>query len=163
MLEADTVLMATGIAPRVGLAEAAGLRLDGGAVATGADMRTSVPSVLAVGDVAYAHNSAAGRPLRVEHWGEALEHGAVAGSVLAGTDREWANAPGFWSTIAGRTLKHVAWGDGFATVRLGAGTDGGFTAWYADADGTCVGVLCHQRDEDYERGRAMVEAGEPVP
>jgi len=163
VLEADTVLMATGIAPRVRLAEGAGLRLDGGAVATGPDMRTSDPSVFAVGDVACAHNATAGRPLRVEHWGEALEHGAVAGAVLAGEDREWANAPGFWSTIAGRTLKHVAWGDGFTTVRLEAGEDGGFTAWYADDGGTCVGVLCHQRDEDYERGRAMVEAGEPAP
>ena len=87
-------------------------------MATGADMRTSDPAVLAVGDVAFAHNAAAGRPLRVEHWGEALEHGAVAGAVLAGQDREWANAPGFWSTIAGRTLKYVAWGDGYASVRL---------------------------------------------
>ena len=162
-LKADTVLMAAGVEPRLELAEAAGLRLDGGAVATGADMRTSHPGVLAVGDVAYAHNAAAGRPLRVEHWGEALEHGAVAGAVLAGQDREWANAPGFWSSIAGHTLKYVAWGDGYAGVHLEAGDDGGFTAWYRDGGGTCVGVLCHERDHDYERGRELVEAGRPSP
>ena len=78
--------MAVGVAPRLELAREAGLRLDGGAVATGADMRTSDPAVLAVGDVAYAHNAAAGRPLRVEHWGEALHQGAVAGAVLAGRE-----------------------------------------------------------------------------
>ena len=157
------MLVAAGATPRLDLAESAGLRLEGGAVATGADMRTSVADVLAAGDVAYAHNSAAGRPLRVEHWGEALEHGAVAGAVLAGKERRWSNAPGFWSTIAGRTLKYVAWGDGFTSVALDAGDDGGFTAWYSDHDGVCVGVLCHQRDEDYQRGRKLVEAGEPAP
>ena len=57
----------------------------------------------------------------------------------------------------------MAWGDGYATVRLDAGDDGGFTAWYGDADGTCVGVLCHRRDEDYERGRELVESGAPTP
>ena len=162
-LHADTVLMAVGVAPRLELARDAGLRLDGGAVAAGADMRTSDPAVLAVGDVAFAHNAAAGRPLRVEHWGEALTHGAVAGAVLAGQDRRWDNAPGFWSSIADRTLKYVAWGDGYATVRLDAGDDDGFTAWYGDEDGTCVGVLCHRRDDDYERGRELVESGAPAP
>ncbi len=163
VLEADTVLLATGITPRLELAEAAGLRLDGEAIATGADMRTSDPSILAVGDVAYAHNAAAGRPLRVEHWGEALTHGAVAGAVLAGEAREWDTAPGFWSAIAGRTLKHLAWGDGYATLRFESGGDGGFTAWYADRAGVCVGVLCHERDGDYERGRRLIEAGGPCP
>ncbi|HEX5911291.1 MAG TPA: FAD-dependent oxidoreductase [Thermoleophilaceae bacterium] len=162
-LDADTVLMAVGVAPRVGLAREAGLRVEGGGVATGADMRTSDPAVLAVGDVAYAHNAAAGRPLPVEHWGEALHQGAVAGAVLAGEDRAWANAPGFWSAIADRTLKYVAWGDGYSSVRLDAGDDGGFTAWYGDDDGTCVGVLCHRRDDDYERGRELVESGAPTP
>ena len=157
------MLMAVGAAPRVELARDAGLRLDGGGVATGADMRTSDPAVLAVGDVAYAHNAAAGRPLRVEHWGEALQQGAVAGAVLAGQDREWSNAPGFWSTIADHTLKYVAWGDGYDTVRLDAGADGAFTAWYRDAGGACVGVLCHRRDADYERGRELVESGAPTP
>ena len=119
------MLVAAGATPRLDLAESAGLRVDGGAVATGADMRTSAADVLAAGDVAYAHNAAAGRPLRVEHWGEALEHGAVAGAVLAGKERRWSSAPGFWSTIAGRTLKYVAWGDGFASVIWTRGTTAG--------------------------------------
>ncbi len=81
----------------------------------------AIRAVLAVGDVAYAHNAAAGRPLRVEHWGEALAHGAVAGAVLAGQEPRWSNAPGFWSAIADHTLKYVAWGDGFAARAPGRG------------------------------------------
>jgi 3-phenylpropionate/trans-cinnamate dioxygenase ferredoxin reductase subunit len=42
-----------------------------------------VAAILAAGDVALAHNVAAGRAIRVEHWGDALGHGKVAGRTLA--------------------------------------------------------------------------------
>jgi hypothetical protein len=38
----------------------------------------------------------------------------------------------------------------------------GWTAWYGH-EGRCVGVLTHQRDEDYERGSELVAAGAPLP
>lgn len=162
-VEAETVLLATGVAPRLELAEEAGLELDGGAVGADERMRTSAPGILVAGDVAFAHNAAAGRPLRVEHWGEALTQGAIAGATLAGVEERWRNAPGFWSTIGDRTLKYVAWGDGHTSVRVDDGPGGAFTAWYADGEGTCVGVLTHDRDKDYERGRELVERGRPAP
>jgi NADPH-dependent 2,4-dienoyl-CoA reductase/sulfur reductase-like enzyme len=125
-------------------------------------MRSSHPGILAAGDVARAFNAAAGRHLAVEHWGEALAMGEVAGRTAAGDrDAAWAQAPGFWSTIGERTLKYAAWGDGFDTARLEE--DGnGFTVWYGRG-GACVGVLAHERDEDYERGRELVERGAPMP
>jgi len=86
----------------------------------------------------------------------------VAGRALAGGDAEWRTAPGFWSTIGRHTLKHVAWGDGFDTARFVEHGDGAFTVWYG-AGGVVVGVLAHDRDEDYERGRELVEAGAPLP
>jgi len=162
-IPADTVLLATGVAPRLDLAQAAGLDLEGGAVRADERLRASAPGVLVAGDVAFAANDAAGRPLRVEHWGEALTQGAIAGATIAGAHERWANAPGFWSTIGERTLKHVAWGDGYESVRVEDGPDGAFTAWYADARGICVGVLAHGRDADYERGRELVEHGLPAP
>ena len=81
-------------------------------------MRTSAAAVYAAGDVALARNAAAGRRLPVEHWGEALNQGAVAGARAAGGDAVWDAAPGFWSTIGDRTLKHVAWGDGYDEARM---------------------------------------------
>ena len=38
----------------------------------------------------------------------------------------------------------------------------GFTVWY-EADGTAVGVLTCNADDDYELGGRLIEAGEPVP
>jgi 3-phenylpropionate/trans-cinnamate dioxygenase ferredoxin reductase component len=112
-------------------------------------------------DVSFAHNASAGRRLAVEHWGEALNMGEIAGRNAAGDDVAWDVAPGFWSTIGEHTLKHAAWGDGFDEARL---VDHGaaFTVWYGRA-GITVGVLTHERDEDYERGRELVETGAPLP
>ncbi|MDO8209876.1 NAD(P)/FAD-dependent oxidoreductase [Conexibacter sp. CPCC 206217] len=162
-LHVDVVLMAAGIQRNSGLAAAAGLELaDAGAIATDAEMRTSDPSIRAVGDVAAALHPRADRPIVVQHWGEALNHGEVAGRRLAGHAAQWDVAPGFWSQIGERTLKQAAWGDGFDEARFVAGDNGAFTVWYGRA-GVTVGVLAHERDDDYEHGRELVEKGASLP
>ena len=88
--------------------------------------------------------------------------GEIAGSAIAGEDAPWDVAPGFWSTIGEHTLKYVAWGDGFDEARLVEHGGGAWTVWYG-RDGTTVGVLTHERDEDYEAGRERVETGAPLP
>lgn len=154
------VVMAAGVAPRTELAVAAGLELSAGAVPVDASMRTARDSLYAAGDVAFALNTSAGRRLRVEHWGDALGQGEVAGKSAAGQPAEWAAVPGFWSTIGDHTLKYSAWGDGFEQSRLENHGDGAFTAWYGRG-GKIVGVLTHEADEDYERGRELIERGAP--
>jgi 3-phenylpropionate/trans-cinnamate dioxygenase ferredoxin reductase component len=154
----DVVLMAVGVAPRSELAVAAGLELVDGAVPTDAAMLTTRAGLLSAGDVCIAENAAAGRPLRVEHWGDALGQGQVAGRTAAGQDAKWDDVPGFWSTIGARTLKYAAWGDGYEEVRLEEHGGGAFTAWYG-RDGKIVGVLAHDADEDYERGRSLIAEG----
>jgi NADPH-dependent 2,4-dienoyl-CoA reductase/sulfur reductase-like enzyme len=159
-IAADTVLFGTGVSPRTGLAEEAGLAVEKGIV-TDSSMRTSAPGVFAVGDAARAYNESAGRHLSVEHWGDALEHGRVAGTVIAGGEAAWVMAPGFWSTIGDKTLKYWAWGDGWDQRRF---VDKGesFTVWYG-RQGSLVGVLAHGSDEDYEVGRELIESGAPFP
>ncbi len=85
-LVGDLVVMATGVAPRSELAGQAGLELDGGAIPVSAAMRTAHDGVLAAGDVCLADNLAAGRALRVEHWGDARGQGVIAGQTAAGVD-----------------------------------------------------------------------------
>ena len=154
--------MATGVAPRSELAAQAGLELDDGAIPVSAAMRTARDGLLAAGDVCLADNLAAGRALRVEHWGDALGQGAIAGQTAAGVDAGWDEVPGFWSTIGSRTLKYAAWGDGFDASRLHRDGDGAFVAWYG-RQGRIAGVLTHERDEDYDRGRELIAQGAPWP
>lgn len=157
---ADAVLFGTGVEPRLGLAEGAGLEVDEGVV-TDSSMRTSAPGVFAVGDIASAYNESAGRHVRVEHWGDALEHGRIAGTVLAGRDAAWSMAPGFWSTIGDKTLKYWAWDGGWDELAYEDRGDS-FVVRYGK-DGALVGILTHGADEDYQAGREPIERGEPFP
>jgi NADPH-dependent 2,4-dienoyl-CoA reductase/sulfur reductase-like enzyme len=158
-LAAALVIMATGVAPRSELATAAGLPLEKQAIPTDAAMRTAASDVFAAGDVCAAQNQTAGRRLRVEHWGDALGQGSVAGRSAAGELATWDEVPGFWSSIGSHTLKYAAWGDGYDESRFDRRPDGSFTAWYG-RDGRIVGVLTHECDPDYERGRELIARGE---
>jgi 3-phenylpropionate/trans-cinnamate dioxygenase ferredoxin reductase subunit len=155
---ADVVVMGSGVGPRGELAGAAGIELDAGAIPVDASMRTAQEGIFAAGDVAKAQNRAAGRALRVEHWGDALGQGAVAGQTAAGVDAVWDAVPGFWSTIATHTLKYTAWGDGFDDVSFESHTGGGFTVRYGAA-GALVGVLTHDADADHERAGDDIARG----
>jgi 3-phenylpropionate/trans-cinnamate dioxygenase ferredoxin reductase component len=156
--DGEVVVMAAGVAPRGELAASAGIELADGAVPVSAAMWTTQPDVLAAGDVCRADNLAAGRPLRVEHWGDALKQGEIAGRSAAGESVGWAEVPGFWSTIGKRTLKYAAWGDGYDQARVVAHDDGAFTAWYG-REQRIVGVLTHEADDDYERGQKLIAEG----
>jgi NADPH-dependent 2,4-dienoyl-CoA reductase/sulfur reductase-like enzyme len=162
ILDAGLVVLATGVRPRIGLAEAAGLAIEQGRIRVDEHLRTSAPHVLAAGDVAFAHNPSAGRALAVEHWGEGLAMGEVAGRTAAGQDASWDEVPGFWSVIGDRVLKYAAWGDGFDRARPATSDGAGFTIWY-ERDGKTVGVLTHEADDDYERGQDLIRRGEPLP
>ena len=152
-----TVLFATGVRPRIELASEAGLEVDHGII-TDSSLRTSAPGIFAVGDIAQACNEAAGRHLSVEHWGDALEHGRIAGTVISGGEAVWSMAPGFWSTIGDKTLKYWAWGDGWDEEVFESEGEA-FTVWYGK-DGVLVGILSHGKDEDYEQGRDLIESEE---
>lgn len=163
-IDTDLVLLATGVAPRVRLAEQAGLATAEGRVVTDEQMRTSADGVYAAGDVALARNAAAGRALRVEHWGEAETMGEIAGANAAGEHREWRNVPGFWTVLGDRVLKYAAWGDGFTEARLTRHDEppGAFTVWYGN-NGVAAGVLTYQSDDDYENGAELAARGARMP
>ena len=160
-LSTDLILLGTGAKPRVALAEAAGADVGEGAVLVDGCMWAG-GRLLAAGDVAFAHNRAAGKRLRVEHWGDALAQGEVAGKTLAGLEEPWAQVPGFWTTIGEHTLKYVAWGDGYDDCELVEHDGGAFTVWYS-RDAKLVGVLTSECDSDYERGRELIGAGASTP
>ena len=156
----ELVVMAVGVKPRTELAALAGLDLENAAIPADAQMRTQVPGLLAAGDVCLAQNVAAGRRVHIEHWGDALAQGEIAGQTAAGHQVGWAQAPGFWSSIGDHTLKYTGWGDGFDAVRWESAPEGGFVARYG-RDGRLVGVLAHDADDAYDRGREQITEGAP--
>lgn len=160
-LAADLILAAAGVTANSALARAAGLEISDGRIVVDQRMATSTQGLFAAGDVTLAHNATAARRLVVEHWGEAMRMGEIAGANAAGGDEVWSEVPGFWSQIGDRTLKYAAWGDGFDRADLVEHDGGGFTVWYSRA-GLTVGVLTHGADDDYERGEELTARSAPA-
>ena len=99
--EADVVVIALGAVPctRVARRQRPGARA-GSPLRRDAD-RDGDPDVLAAGDVAaWPHPLAGGEPIRVEHWTNAAEQGAVCRAqraCRARRARAYASVPSFWS------------------------------------------------------------------
>jgi 3-phenylpropionate/trans-cinnamate dioxygenase ferredoxin reductase component len=96
ILPADVVVLGVGAAPRLELAQAAGLRVEDGVLADDR-LRASVPNIYVAGDIARAQHPILGETVRVEHWGTALEQGPVAARNMLGQDVAYDRIPYFFS------------------------------------------------------------------
>ena len=95
--EADLVLLATGIVPRVALAESAGILLGPtGAIAVDERMLTSVSSIYAAGDCTEVRNLVTGKPSYFPLGTTANKQGRVAGENAGGGN---ATFPGVVGTL----------------------------------------------------------------
>ena len=160
-IDCDLILAATGVTPQHRLAADAGLDVRDSRIVVDSDMSTSTKGVYAAGDVALARHAVAGRHLAIEHWQDAIDQGAIAGTSAAGKRATWDGVPGFWSTIGEATIKYHAWGDGYQRSRMLSHPDG-FTVWY-EADDAVVGVLTHNADDDYDLGERLIAERRPAP
>jgi NADPH-dependent 2,4-dienoyl-CoA reductase/sulfur reductase-like enzyme len=111
-LPAELVVVGVGAAPATEWLRGSGVELhsgDGG-VLCDATLRTSVDGVYAAGDVAHVpHPLLDGRPLRVEHWTNASEQGALAArnALDPGAATPYVGVPYFWSDAFGRRIQFV--------------------------------------------------------
>jgi 3-phenylpropionate/trans-cinnamate dioxygenase ferredoxin reductase subunit len=130
---ADVVVIGVGVAPRVELAVAAGLKVDNGIVVD-EQLQSSAPGVYAAGDVAAAWHPHYGRHLRVEHWANALNQGLTAGANAAGGTTPYTRLPYFFSDQYDLGLEYVGYSDpADAVVVRGSLADRQFIAfWHHD-------------------------------
>ena len=104
-VEADVVVAGVGAAPETSLAEAAGIAVADG-IAVDARFATSAPDVFAAGDCCrYPHPLYDDRPLRLESWRAAQEHGTAAGRAMLGGTEPYAGVPWFWTDQYDYTLQ----------------------------------------------------------
>lgn len=92
----DLVVVGVGVAPRVELAEAAGLALDNG-VTVDEYLETSLPGIYAAGDVAAAWHPLLSTRVRVEHWANALNQGPAAARNMLDKREPYERVPYFFS------------------------------------------------------------------
>jgi NAD(P)H-nitrite reductase large subunit len=87
-VSADVVILATGVAPNVELAAAAGLEIKHG-IKVDHRCRTSAPHVYAAGDCAAGPDLLTGQPVVHAIQPTAVDHGRVAGANMAGKHVEY--------------------------------------------------------------------------
>ncbi|MFF7883754.1 NAD(P)/FAD-dependent oxidoreductase [Streptomyces sp. NPDC020794] len=165
VLSADIVVVGVGVRPATDWLAGSGVRVDDGAVCD-AGCATSVPRVVAVGDVARCPNPFTGRHARIEHWSNATEQARTAArTLLSGVSAPAPlTAPYFWSDqyeVRIQLAGHVAPGAEPEVVE--GDVDGrSFTAVYR-REGTPVAVLSLNQPKFFNRlRRTLVPAAAVV-
>jgi len=155
-LDCDLVVIGAGVAPDVMLARQAGLELgEAGGVRCSSRLETSVPGIYAAGDICEYDSPLHGRPIRVEHWDVAFNHGRTAALNMLGRDTEHDVAPYFFSDLADwASMEYVGPGSGETVIR-GSLDDGDFTAFYL-ADGRVTAALSVGRSDDLEHAERLL-------
>jgi NADPH-dependent 2,4-dienoyl-CoA reductase/sulfur reductase-like enzyme len=124
---ADIVVVGVGARPCVEWLEGSGVELDNG-VRCGADGRTSLAGVVAVGDCANWYDPRAGSHRRVEHWTGARERpDAAIATLLAGGAVEPGvpRPPYFWSDQYGVKIQFAGHATGADSVTVEEGSADG--------------------------------------
>jgi 3-phenylpropionate/trans-cinnamate dioxygenase ferredoxin reductase subunit len=94
---ADIIIAGIGAAPRIKLAEQAGLALDNG-IACNTYLQTSDPHIFAVGDCcSFPHPVFGNERLRLEAWRNASDQAIVAVENMLGGQRAYEAVPWFWT------------------------------------------------------------------
>ena len=110
---AHDVLAAIGAAPRVALAESAGLELaareHGGGIAVDERLRTSDPDIHAAGDVVSFPHDLFDTRMRVEHWANALYGGPAAARAMLGQDVAYDRVPYFFTDQYDLGMEYSGW------------------------------------------------------
>jgi 3-phenylpropionate/trans-cinnamate dioxygenase ferredoxin reductase component len=165
LLEADAVVIGTGVIPDVTLARKAGLALgQAGGVLASSLLETEVKGIFVAGDIAeYESVVNGGRQIRVEHWDVAFNHGKTAALNMLGRAQDHDVVPYFFSDLSDwASLEYVGpaeeWG---AEVVRGSIDDGEFSLWYLNG-GRVAGALSVGRSDDLETARRLIASGAEV-
>jgi len=140
VFKADLVLMGVGAVPNTQLAKQAGLAVDDGVVVD-EHFATSDPDVLAIGDVARAHNTALGTSVRVEHWDNAIRQGKAVAKVLLGQDVAYDWQPYFYTDQYDLGMEYVGYSEPSNDVVVRGDTSSGeFIAFWLDGPKLTAGM-----------------------
>ena len=159
----ELLVMGIGAAPRMQLAQEAGLACDNGIVVDEA-LRTSDPAILALGDCASFPEHGSGRRLRLESVQNANDQARTALATLTGQHESYRALPWFWSEQGSLRLQMAGLmpADGVRHRRPGA-TPASFSILHYVGDRlACVESV--NAPLDHMAARKLLETGKsPAP
>jgi len=151
MIDADHVLLATGVKTNIDLAQSMGLNVDKDLEGVVVDeyLKTSAPDVWAAGDIAVFIDPVTGERRRYEHYNNALWQGECAGTNMAGNLTPYDHVANFFSYEL--DIQFELFGDpqaGKHAVFHGALSTNRFDELYTDEQGRVVMVVSINPPED---------------
>ena len=159
----ELLVMGIGAAPRMQLAQEAGLACDNGIVVDEA-LRTSDPAILALGDCASFPEHGSGRRLRLESVQNANDQARTALATLTGQHEPYRAPPWFWSEQGSLRLQMAGlMPDGGTRHRRPGATPASFSILHYAGDRlACVESV--NAPLDHMASRKLLEAGKsPEP
>jgi 3-phenylpropionate/trans-cinnamate dioxygenase ferredoxin reductase component len=158
-LDAEAVIVGAGVMPDVSLASKAGLEIgERGGVRCSSRLESSVPGIYAAGDICeYDSPVHGGRPVRIEHWDVAFNHGKTVALNMLGRDVPHETVPYFYSDLGDwGGLEYVGPAYGWdEEILRGSHDDGSFTTFYLQ-DGAVKGALTVGRSDDLDHARRLI-------
>ena len=157
-LPARMVIVGIGVVPNVELAEAAGIATANG-ISVDPQMRTSMPELLAIGDVASYRHWFTGADLRLESVQNATDHARLAARTILGHADAYSAVPWFWSDIGDMKLQMVGLTAGSDSHVVAGDTAENKFSIYHYAGNRLIGIESVNRPADHMLGRKMLGAG----
>lgn len=140
VFSADLVLAGVGAAPATEWLAGSGLGLGDG-VRCDATLRTTIPGVVAAGDVAAWYNPLFDEVMRVEQWNNAVVQGSHAAGTLLGARETCAVVPYFWSDQFAARMRFVGRSNAASHVQILESSDERLVALFG-RDGKICGAVC---------------------
>src|SRR4051794_26236439 len=160
-LDCDFVVVGVGVQPRTQLAAQAGLRIDNG-IRANEYLETSAPGVFAAGDVVNADHPFFGEPVRVEHWGNALEQGPAAARNMLGRNEPYERLPYFFSDQYDVGMEYAGFARTWDRVEfLGDPKTRMFIAFWVEDDRVVAGMNVNVWDVN-ERIQELIRERTPI-
>lgn len=142
----DIVLLSVGASPVIGIAEAAGLKIDNG-IFVNEMAQTSDADIYAAGDCASFFSKRYDRIIRLESVQNAIDQGKVAAQAMLGQEISYNPLPWFWSDQYDVKLQIAGLSQGFDRFEIeGDTSDNSFTVTYfKDGKPICVDAVNQPR------------------
>jgi 3-phenylpropionate/trans-cinnamate dioxygenase ferredoxin reductase subunit len=161
-IDCDLVVAGVGVEPAVETVAGTAVVLDDGVVVD-ERCRTSVPGILAAGDVARHLHPVAGRHIRVEHWQNAVRQGRVAArSLLGAEDAVHDEVPWFWSDQYDCTIQYAGFAEPWDRLVVRGSLEERRFVGFQLRDGRVVAAVAFNQGRDLRRAVPLIRAGVPV-
>jgi NADPH-dependent 2,4-dienoyl-CoA reductase/sulfur reductase-like enzyme len=147
VLPADVIVAGVGSVPSIDWLRGSGIELTDGVVCD-AYLHSSVPDIVAAGDIVRWYNPLFDEELRIEQWTNAVEQGNYAAKSLLGlVDEPYSAAPYFWSDQFTAKMRFVGRANAAQDIQIRQSDERRLVVAYG-RDGLVRGALCVNSPRD---------------